>query len=75
MKKRQHFVHRIPISSPASISMILLKGKGTIHLRCRHFLGADGSKICQRWIVVKNCGWERGHTLELHHFLPSFLTK
>ena len=58
MKKRQHFVHRIPISSPAfsDSSMILLKGKRTIHLECRHFLGGEGSKICQicQRIVVKH---------------------
>ena len=48
-EKRQHFVHRIPISSPAfsDSSMILLKGKGTIHLRRRHF-----SSCCCR--VQKN---------------------
>ena len=30
---------------------------GTIHLRCRHALGGEGSKICQicRRIVLKNC--------------------
>ena len=30
---------------------------GTIHLRRRHVLGGEGSKICQlcRWIVLKNC--------------------
>ena len=31
--------------------------KGTIHSRLRHFLGGEGSKICQicQWVVVKNC--------------------
>ena len=31
-----------------------------IHLRRRHFLGGEGSKICQicGWIVLKNCQQE-----------------
>ena len=40
---------------------------GTIHLRCRHVLGGEGSKICQicRWIVLKNCRRQGGRGQKL----------
>ena len=40
---------------------------GTIHLRRRHVLGGEGSKICQicRRIIVKNCRREGGRGQKL----------
>ena len=44
-------------SFKAVLTQQALEGLGTIHLRRRHALGGEGSKICQicRRIVLKNC--------------------
>ena len=44
--------------------------KGTSYLRRRHFVGGEGSKICQicQWIVVKKLPTERGRGQKLQKF-------
>ena len=51
------FLRARPPSKMEGLPLEFIITLGTIHLRRRHSLGGEGSKICQicRRIVVKNC--------------------